>query len=174
MSTDSFWIIELSREFHMTRIRRYNTIQSSHGFSGAWLYIHISFDQECTQFFQKPRNHLKILVPASVTSSKSHADDPQIFGAAIQNLVSRASWPTEFVHTCPRHRHFGEISCIQFWGEWRQEVVPDFLMHVNRSTPRHITMDSDLVFHEITTTVHKLYFFIPYLCFPHVPVATDH
>jgi hypothetical protein len=43
--------------------------------------------------FQKYRNHVTILGPRRVTRSKFHAQDPQILGGTVQNLVSRDLCP---------------------------------------------------------------------------------
>jgi hypothetical protein len=47
----------------------------------------------------------KLWVPEAVgarrvTKRKSHSHDPQTFGAAVQNLVTRASCPQGLLHSC--------------------------------------------------------------------------
>jgi hypothetical protein len=44
------------------------------------------------QIFQKSRIHLKILGTRTTTQSKLHTEHPQTLGAAIQNLVTGASY----------------------------------------------------------------------------------
>jgi hypothetical protein len=50
------------------------------------------------KFFQKSRNHLKIIGARRVTRSEVIFRTPQILGAIIQNFVARANWGPIFVH----------------------------------------------------------------------------
>jgi hypothetical protein len=43
---------------------------------------------EGAQIFKKSRNHVKILGAQRVTLSKFHAEDPQLLGTTVQNLVA--------------------------------------------------------------------------------------
>jgi len=50
---------------------------------------------------QKFSKKLDILCIRRVTWSKSNSEDPQIFGANIQNLVATATWRPGSVHSWP-------------------------------------------------------------------------
>jgi len=47
--------------------------------------------------FQKSRNCLKIL-DGGWSTSMSYADDPQMLGAYVQNLVAKVIWHAGFLH----------------------------------------------------------------------------
>lgn len=58
-----------------------------------WIYM---FDHG-VQVIQKSRSHIKIVGISRMTWNKLHAEDPQISGTAIQNLVA---WVTGTKDLC--------------------------------------------------------------------------
>jgi hypothetical protein len=50
------------------------------------------------QVFQKSRSYFKIMGTIRVTFCKFHTEDPQVLGTTIQNLVTRMTWHSVFVH----------------------------------------------------------------------------
>jgi hypothetical protein len=50
------------------------------------------------QIIQNSRGHLKILGARRVTLNKFRGEGPQVLGAAVQNVFTRATWLPEFLH----------------------------------------------------------------------------
>ena len=50
------------------------------------------------EFFEKSRNHLKILGDRKVTWSKIQNGDPLTLDATVRNLVTMATWWAGFIH----------------------------------------------------------------------------
>lgn len=50
------------------------------------------------KFTKKSRSHIKIAGTTMMTYSKIHNEDPQVLGAMIQLLVTRATWRLGLVH----------------------------------------------------------------------------
>jgi len=51
-----------------------------------------------TQILQKSRSHLRIIDTGKVTRSKLRTEEPQILGAAVQNLVTPVTRHPGFQH----------------------------------------------------------------------------
>jgi hypothetical protein len=51
-------------------------------------------------FFHRCTHHLKILDTRRVTCCSHHKQDPKIWCANMQNLVTQATWHARFLHSC--------------------------------------------------------------------------
>ena len=68
------------------------------------------------RFSQKYRSHLRILGSGNVIGSNFYAEDSQILGATVHNLVSRTIWRPKFVYPCFRH-------LVEHPGRWDRPVA---------------------------------------------------
>ena len=63
-----------------------------------FIHLPLTIKPGAHKIFQKPRIHLKILGPRTVTWSKFHTGDPQILCCTIQNVVAQTTWCQGFTH----------------------------------------------------------------------------
>lgn len=55
------------------------------------------------KFSKKSGSHMKILGARSQTWNKFHTDDPQLFCATVQNVVTWMTWHLGFLQCCPKY-----------------------------------------------------------------------
>lgn len=56
--------------------------------------------QSTAQTFRKSISHLNILDAKRVTWSKYYREDPQTYGATLQNLIATSTWRPAFLYPC--------------------------------------------------------------------------
>lgn len=77
--------------------------------------------------WHKPRCHLRIPCPRTLTCSNFHTEDPKMLGAAGQNLVTQVTWCPKypgFVHPWPKK--WNELA-LKFYcnSDYKEHKVPD-------------------------------------------------
>jgi hypothetical protein len=99
--------------------------------------------------FQKSRSHPKIRGAIRMTWSRSYTRDPQILGAAFQNLIASANWRLRFMHPC--YKYFLTTRTFQTWYCESSLAQYSVLWHRNVVTP---ATNSDTT-HPATTDFYK-------------------